>query len=105
MKIYLGSDTYLELGDELKLQDTANGTPIAGATVTADLFDQKTGATIVLALVLNDVGGEAGLYRGTIEDTQTGLTLKQRVRVEVTADAGPNQKLRKDGIAIVVRAE
>ncbi len=103
--IYLGSSTYLLLGNVDRLHDTADPlTPISGATVTATLVDQKTGVEIVADIDCPDVGGEAGLYRGIIDNDQAGLVEHQRVIVNYTVVDGPNRVLFKTLIAIVIIA-
>ena len=103
--IYLGSDTYLLLGKTLQLHDTAiPGTPIAGATVTADLFDQKSGDLIIADVACDDVAGTPGFYRGNIDNDLAGLEEHQRVVVFYTADDGPGRTLKKMLIATVVIA-
>ena len=108
-RIYFESDNYIELGDELKLQNTADGTPRADATVTAKLFDDDEapgGPTqLTPTITLSAVGGSDGLYRGTMLDTHSNITLGMNLRIEVTADRGSNQLLLKIQVFPVVSAE
>lgn len=102
------SDNYIELGDELKLQNTADGTARADATVTAKLYDddEDGGPTqLTPTISLAPVAGSDGLYRGTVLDTHTGITLGMNLRIEVTADRGSNQLLLKSKVFPVVNAE
>lgn len=107
-KIYLGADTYAEVGTEKLFQDTAVGTGIAGATATVKLFDdQEVGGPTQLAptISLSDVAGTAGLYRGVIKDDHVGLLIGMRVRMEWDVDDGVDRKMFKVTIAQVVRAK
>lgn len=107
-KIYLGADTYTEVGTEKLFQDTAVGTGIAGATATVKLYDdQEVGGPTQLTptITMADVGGTAGLYRGVIKDDHAGLLIGMRVRLEWDVDDGDNRKMFKVTIAQVVRAK
>lgn len=107
-KIYLGADTYVEVGKELLFQDTALGTGIAGATATVKLYDdQEVGGPTELTptISLSDVAGTAGLYRGVIKDTHAGLLIGMRVRLEWDVDDGADRKMFKVTLAQVVRAK
>ena len=107
-KIYFESDNYIELGDDLKLQNTADGTARSDATVTAKLFDDdEVGGPTQLTptITLAAVGGSDGLYRGTMADDHANITLGMNLRIEVTADRGSNQLLLKIQVFPVVSAE
>ena len=107
-KFFFQADNYIELGDDLKLQNTADGTPRADATVTAQLFDddEDGGPTqLTPTITLGAVAGSDGLYRGTVLDTHSDITLGMNLRIEVTADRGSNQLLRKIQVFPVVNAE
>ncbi len=107
-KIYFESDNFIELGDDLKLQNTADGTARADATVTAKLFDDdEVGGPTQLTptITLDAVGGSDGLYRGTMNDDHSGITLGMNLRIEVTADRGSGQLLLKIQVFPVVNAE
>ena len=107
-KIFFESDNYIELGDELKLQNTADGTVRADATVTAKLFDddEDGGPTqLTPTITLSAVAGSDGLYRGTMLDTHSDILLGMNLRIEVTADRGSNQLLLKIQVFPVVNAE
>lgn len=89
LEIIVGSTTLLELND---LVDNTATPPavVTGATVTALVKDATTLvniAGITQPIAMPEIGAPSGNYRGTIAATAV-ITPGQRLRIEVTADAG-----------------
>ena len=82
------SDNLIRFKDAKKETDD---TVITGATVSARVLDKDGTTVLATGITMADQG--AGLYEGTITDTDTAaMTLGELVTVEVTFDGGSGLK-------------
>ncbi len=89
-EIRLDTDSYIQLP---RFQDELTSAAITGATVTADIYNDKTGVQIGSTIPMPEISD--GLYRGSIAYDIAGMTAGLRVRVVVFADGGTGKRMTK----------
>ena len=99
MKVFKGSDMRFEVVYTNEATDTA----ITTGTLTATIFDDRSGAQLGSPIAGAHVTN--GLWAFIIPDTLAGVDVGQRLRIQVVFDGGADLMSRKLYYAQVVEDE
>ncbi len=101
----MGDSIYLNCTNFVKLEnfrDELTEALIAGATVTAKIYDEKDGTQKGSTISMPNTSG--GDYEGTIAYDHTGLYAGMKGRIEIFADGGTGKRLTKQ-VKVSVKAD